>query len=387
MFTARRLLTLIAAACLAAIVAGALYVLKNRPLTVDVAQVETSVPVEVFGLGTVEARVITDIGFEVPSAIADLRVDHGDMVAKGAVLARLDASEQEARTARALASVHAAEAAVARSETMVVRQTAVYAQKDEVNRRQQELVRKNVVSIEKAEEAAKELKVAEADLALANSDVTVARAAVETARADLTREQVLLDKHTLTAPFDAVVVARLKELGAAVKAGDPVYTLADPTSIWALAHVEEARAGLIAEGQPARVQLRSQPGTVLSARVARIGIESDRVSEERRVWVKCEQCPPSFHLGEQAEVVITVATLDRAVLVPELTVSGFDGSSGEAWVAENGTARRQRFTFSHRTLDGRLAITGTIPDGVAVITGPADGLREGRAVTIAVAAP
>ena len=33
------------------------------------------------------------------------------------------------------------------------------------------------------------------------------------------------------------------------------------------------------------------PNQVFQARVVRIGIESDRVSEERRVYVKCEQCP------------------------------------------------------------------------------------------------
>ena len=378
----RRSLSLLAAAAVLAIIAGGIYAFRNRPVDVSIAPLESNVPIQVFGLGTVEARIITGIGFELNATLAELDADHGDLVKRGDVLARADAAEQEARVARVTASVHVAEAALGRSETMVQRQAAVLAQKEEVNRRQQELANKNVVSLEKAEESAKDLKVAEADHALALADVTVARATLETARADLEREEILLRKHVLRAPFDAVVVERHREPGAAVKGGDTVFTLADPQSIWALAHVEEARAGLITEGLPADVRLRSRPGTVYPARVARVGIESDRVSEERRVWVKCQQCPPQFFLGEQTEVIITVDTLPQAVLVPELLVSDFDGARGLAWVAENGKARRQAFSFSHRTMDGRLAITSPVPNGVAVIARAAGSLSEGRAVSV-----
>lgn len=379
----RYISAIVIVAAVAGIAAAGVWFVRNRPLPVQLAATETNVAIQVFGLGTVEARISSVIGFEVAAALVELAADHGDKVKRGDRLAGLHAAEQEARVTRAEASVHSAEAVLARSQTMVDRQAAVLAQKDEVNRRQQELVRKNVVSIEKAEEAAKEVKVAEAEHALAIADVAVARSALETARADLLREQVILDKYRLLAPFDGLVVERHRELGAAVKAGDPVFTLIDPASVWVLAHVEESRAGAIAVGQRADVRLRSLPGKVFPAKVARIGIESDRVSEERRVWVKCEQCPETFHIGEQAEVIITTATLGEALLVPELMVSGFDGHRGLAWVAEHGVARRMPLTFSHRTLDGKLVVEGGKPAGVEMIAGPITGLGEGRAVTIA----
>lgn len=378
----RRIVTFLVIAVVAAVAGAGIHAFKNRPVVVRLAKVEHKVPIQVFGLGTVEARIMTRAGFEVNGTLTELLVDHGDIVRRGDVLARIGSDEQDARVLRATASLHAAEAALARARTMVQRQAAVLAQKDEANRRQQELARKDVVSVEKAEESEKDLKVAEADHALALADVKVAQAAVETASADLQREQVLLQKHTLLAPFDAVIVERHREPGAAVMPGEPVFTLADPDSIWALAHVEEARAGRIAEGQPAEVRLRSGPGAVYPARVVRIGIESDRVSEERRVWVKCEQCPPRFFLGEQAEVIITVDTLAQALLIPERMVSDFDGARGHAWVVVDGKAHRQAFSFSHRTLDGRLAITDPVPADVAVIVWSEGALTEGRAVKI-----
>src|SRR3546814_14376901 len=74
-------------------------------------------------------------------------------------------------------------------------------------------------------------------------------------------------------------------------------------------------------------------------RVARVAIESDRVSEERRVYVACERCPESFHLGEQAEVFVTTAVLENALLVAETVVEGFDGTRGTVWKLEDGELR------------------------------------------------
>jgi HlyD family secretion protein len=68
-----------------------------------------------------------------------------------------------------------------------------------------------------------------------------------------------------------------------------------------------------------------------------------------------------------------------------MAVSGFNGRSGTVWIADDGMAKRTTLAFGGRTLDGRLAVEGAVPEGAAVITGPLDKLREGRAVTTAIA--
>ena len=146
-----------------------------------------------------------------------------------------------------------------------------------------------------------------------------------------------------------------------------------------MAYIDESRAGAIKESQPVEVRLRSLPNQVFPALVVRIGIESDRVSEERRVYVKCQQCPVRFHLGEQAEVLITVATLAKARLVPEAAVSGYDGAKGTVWTVEGGRLKRRVVTFGHRTEDSRLEVRGGFPDGAAIVTEVSASLQEGRA--------
>jgi HlyD family secretion protein len=152
--------------------------------------------------------------------------------------------------------------------------------------------------------------------------------------------------------------------------------------VWALAYVDEARAGVIKEGQAVEVRLRSLPQQVFSAKVVRIGLESDRTTEERRVYVKCDVCPVRFHLGEQAEVLIHVDTLEKATLVPEAAVTGFDGSKGTVWTVEDGRLARRLVTFGHRTQDSRLQIVAGLPDGALVVREISAALQEGRSARI-----
>jgi HlyD family secretion protein len=349
-----------------------------RPIEVSVAPIAENVPIRVFGLGTVEARVLSRIGFEVGAAITELNADHGDVVTKGQVLARLHGTQQEAKVARAKAAVLSAEVAVKKADANTAKARAILAQRLEVNKRRQELVARQATSAQAAEEAQRDEDVAKAELLVAESDIEVAKAQITDARAQLDYEKAILEQHTLLAPFDALVVDRQKELGTVIKTGDPIFTLVAVGSIWALAYIDESRAGAIKEGLPAEVRLRSLPNQVFQARVVRVGIESDRVSEERRVYVKCEHCPVRFYLGEQAEVLITVATLPKARLVPEAAVTGFDGARGKVWSVENGRLKRRLVSFGYRTEDSRLEIRDGLPQDADVVSLVNSSLQEGR---------
>ncbi|MCE8512326.1 efflux RND transporter periplasmic adaptor subunit [Ruegeria pomeroyi] len=378
------LLVLVAAVAIGT--AGYLF-LAERPLAVPVATAQRDVPVRVYGLGTVEARIVSRIGFEVGAALTDLAVDSGDAVAEGQVLARLHTAEQEARVVRAEAAVEAAGAALGKAEANVERARAVLAQRRSTNDRQQALADRRTISVQTAEEAQRDVDVAAADLAVAESEVKVAQAQRADAEAALLYETTLLDHHVLRAPFDAVVVTRHVETGTVVRAGDPIFTLMDPGTVWTLAYIDEARAGSIAAGQPAEVRLRSLPHEVFGGTVDRIGIESDRVNEERRVWIACDRCPAEVYLGEQAEVRITVATLPEALLVPEIAVRGFDGHRGRVWYVQDGRLAETEVIFGHRTEDARVEVISGLPEGAKVVAVPVKGLTEGRMARITGDAP
>ncbi len=373
----------LAVAAVAAVIAAAGFTLvSQKPVAVQIVEPVENVQVRVFGLGTVEARVLSKVGFEVGAAIIELNADHGDLVKKGQVLARLNAVQQQAKVARAKAAILSAEVAAKKAEANLFKARAIMAQRLEVNRRRQELVSRQVTSQQSGEESKRDEDVAIADVRVAESDIEVARAQLADAESQLAYESALLEQHTLLAPFDALVVDRQKELGAVIKAGDPIFTLLEQGSVWALAYIDESRAGTIRIGQPVEVRLRSLPGQTFQAKVVRIGIESDRVSEERRVYVKCERCPDQFHLGEQAEVLITVDTLRSARLIPEALVTGFDGAKGTVWTVENGYLKRRLVRLGYRTEDARVELREELPASIAIVSRGEGELKEGRRARI-----
>jgi HlyD family secretion protein len=354
------------------------FFLTERPIKVPVVTIEQNVAVRVYGLGTIEARIVSRVGFEVGAALTGLMVDSGDTVAKGQVLARLHPAEQQARVARAKAAVAAAEASIRKADASVERARAVLAQRKAANERQQELVARGTISAQASEEAQRDVDVAAADLVVAQSDVDVVKAQAEDGLAALQYENTLLAHHALKAPFDAIIVERHVEAGTVVRAGDVIFTLMDPQTVWTLAYIDEERAGEIALGQVAEIRLRSKPHNVYSGKVVRIGIESDRANEERRVWIKCDQCPPQIFLGEQAEVLITQTILPEALLVPEIAVSGFNGHQGQVWAVQDGKLAQVTLIFGHRTEDARLEVVSGLPDGVKIVSAPIKGQPQGR---------
>lgn len=361
--------------------AGVLF-LTERPLTVSVVQPEQDVALRIYGLGSVEARILSRVGFETGAALTGLAADAGDRVAKGQELAILDSAEQQARTARARAAVEANLASLARAEATVVRARSVLAQRQAANRRQQGLAQRDVTSIQRAEEAQRDEDVARADLAVAEADVAVIRAQGVDAAAALQQEQVLLARHRLTAPYDAVIVTRHAEAGTVVRAGDPIFTLIAPETVWIQAYVDEERAGQLALGQPGTIRLRSQPQAEFQGTIARIGLESDRVNEERRIWLTCTDCPEPMYLGEQAEVRVTTGNRDSALMVPEVAIAGFDGHRGLVWLVRDGRLEQAELTFGARDDRGRVEVTGGLSEGASIVARIPKGATEGRRARI-----
>lgn len=275
----------------------------NAPLAAPVGMAPDA-PRGIYGIGTIEARIQSDIGFEVAGTLMDLAVDQGGVVVQGQVLARLDDREQVAAVAVAEAGLAEAGAALSQAQARLERARAVERQKRSINQRRQSLAKRGTVSDEVAEDSQAASHTAAADVAVALADVQAAQARGAAAQAGLDREQQRLAKYALTAPYDGLVVRRDRELGAAVTAGSPVFTVIDPASIWVRAYIDEAQAGKLASGGAAKIALRSLPGVQFPGRIARIDIESDRVSEERIVHVAFDTLPQTLHLGEQAEVVL-----------------------------------------------------------------------------------
>ena len=376
--TWRGIALLLAVALLASSVAFYLWSTYVQPITVQIAPIATDVREQVFGLGTVGARVQSNVGFKVAGVLVTLNADMGDHVPTGTVLAQLDSRDIAAQLAAARAGVALAEAGITKAAADVAGAHASLTNAEAVSARRAVLVRSGVASQEEAQNTEALMRVARANLQIKGSEVGVANAALATARAQQDFAQATLDNYTLRAPYDAWVVSRNLQLGSMPVPGQTVFTLIDPATIWVLAYIDERLAGRIAISQAADIVLRSMPGKRFPGHVARIEIQSDAVNEERLVEVAFDNAPPDIHLAEQAEVIITTDLLARAVPVSPNAVTNRSNDTGKVWTLEQGLLQQRDVTFAPELLDGRLPIIGGLPSDAQVVVSPRTGLAVGR---------
>lgn len=173
---------------------------------------ERSAPAAVVGKN--EAR----ISAEVAATVVALPVDVGQRVRRGAVVARLDARDATLALERAEAALAQAQARHAQAQAQLERARA--------------LREKNFVSAEA-------LTLRETERAAAAADVRAAVAQRDSARR-------VLEKHTLTAPFDAVVRARSGQVGELAAPGSALLTLVSDGEVELAAQLQPRDAALVA---------------------------------------------------------------------------------------------------------------------------------------------
>lgn len=361
------------------VVGGVAYWRFAREIPVRIAAPEQNVAVRVFGIGTIEAQIVSKVGFQIAGKVIAIAADQGDFVKSGTVLAKLDDEAQRAKVKKSEAAQAQAAANLAKTQAQRARAEITYQQKKNVNTRRQTLASRGSVSQEAAEDAQAAEEVALGDAKVIEADTKVAAVQQDDANSQRKIDVVVLAQHELRAPFDARVISRHKELGGVASAGEAVFTLIAPDSIWVKAYVDEALAGGLSVGQSAIVRLRSEPDRVVETEIVRIDQENDRLTEERRVYVRCKACNSQHQLrflGEQAEVEIVKKVIPNGLFVPLRFVEGYDGRAGTVWVLQDGRLARRRVQTGERLLDGRIQILSEL-QGQIVIDDRAD-LREGR---------
>src|SRR5262249_20988707 len=139
------------------------------------------------------------VSAKIPGKIAQILIEEGMRVEKGAVLARLEDTEAQAQLAEAQAQLTAA-----RAQLTAIRAQLAQAERDAA--RQQGLAGRQSSSTQALEAARTQRDMLRARLARAEEQRRVAQDAVDVA-------QVQLDNTAVRAPFSGVVVAKAARPG------------------------------------------------------------------------------------------------------------------------------------------------------------------------------
>lgn len=132
---------------------------------------------------------------------------------------------------------------------------------------------------------------------------------------------VVAPRLELRAPSAGQVIERRAALGA-LAAPDlgALFTIADPSVLWVLAEVPEARVADVGVDSAATVQLTYAPEVTCAGKVAFVAPRLDPVTRTAQARVVVHDPPPALRAGMTCEVRLDVAASRQAAAAPQLAV-------------------------------------------------------------------
>jgi len=308
-------------------------------------------------VGTFVAVNGTDVTTESGGVVRSIEFDAGQPVRAGAVLVRLNTSNEEA-TLRALE----ASAKLARVQAT----------------RWQQLGKDKLVSLD---------------------DVQSRVTAAATAQAQVDAQRALIAQKTIRAPFSGVLGIRKVNLGQFVSPGDPIVSLQQLDPIHLDFSLPEQRIGELVEGTVVRARVDAMPGVVFDGKVTAIEPLVDAATRNFKAQATVQNPDGKLRPGSFAHVGFALGGERQVVVVPQTAVS-FNPYGNALFVVEK-TARKpgetdmqgkpltgdkfivkQRFVKTGATRGDLIAISEGLKAGEQVAASGLLKLRNDAEVTI-----
>lgn len=322
------------------------------PADIATARLET-VAAGVTVTGTLNPYRIVEVRAQVPGVLTNLRVDRGDAVGQGTVLARIEAEGIRGQAASAQAAVASAQAGVA-------------------------LARRQLVSAEKLHAAG----------AMSDIEYEQVRAAYEAAEAQLAAARALsagagesARRATVTSPIRGEVSARTVSEGEAVNVGQALFTVVDARTLELAGQVPVNRAIAIRAGMPVEFTIDALSGRAFTGTVARVEPTADPATRQVGVYIRLPNADRSLVGGLFATGRITTANTSETVVIPFAALRQESGQSF-VWLVRDGRAVRQSVTAGVRDeARGVVQIMDGLEGGEQVIAAPGE-VTEGMQVRV-----
>lgn len=280
-------------------------------------------------LGEVKPLQQVTLNAKVSGYVKALRVDLGDHVEAGAILAELEVPELAADEARTRAELTLAELEHKR--------------------------------LQEASRTAPDLVV--------RQSVDAAEAKLAVARAQHQRNATLLSFAVVRAPFAGVISRRYVDIGAFVPAGGspaPLFTLTDAAVVRIQVAVPETEAALVALGQPLVVTTEATGGKSFVTKVTRIAGTLDHPSQTMLAEADVPNAGGELKPGMFASVKLGLETHKQTLLLPLAAVI-MEKAVATAYVNEGGIARRRVLKSGFNDGINLEVLGGLKPDDVVLL--------------------
>lgn len=184
----------------------------------------------------------------------------------------------------------------------------------------------------------------------------------------LQREGTFARTLTLRAPASGIVMEKMAVQGMRFAAGDPLYRLADLSTVWLIANVFEQDLAAVREGQKATVTVTAYPGTAFTGKVAFVYPSVN--PETRTAKVRIEIANPDGRL--KTDMYASIALAAGAGTGPVLAIP-------DSAVLDSGTRQVVLVDRGEGRFEPRPVTLGTFADGYYEVT---SGLKVDEPVVV-----
>lgn len=331
--------------------------------------------VTVRSTGTLQAVTSVEVGSEVSGRVLKILVDVNDEVRKGQVLAEIDPEQFGSSRDQAKAQLVGAGAAISLAE-------ATTRESVRILNRNQNLAKEGILSQADLDASLSTKERSDASLHSARENARVAKATLDMAVSKL-------QKTTIRAPIDGVVLSRLVEPGQTVTAGfqTPVlFKLAQDLRKMRLnVDIDEADVSRVHSGQLADFTVESYPGRSFPSKVVSLQMEP-KVSQNVVTYqavLTAENQELALFPGMTCTATIQAETKRGVLVVPNaalrftppiltaaLVKTGVNLADGKhrVWILKAG--KPEPIEVKLGATDGRLTeiLEGSLQEGMKVLT-------------------
>src|SRR6266550_1654026 len=330
-----------------------------------------------------------DVMAKVSGYIKEIKVDVGDRVQQGQLLATLEIPEMVDDLARAKAAVERSSAEVARARDEIQRAESAHSIAHPSYERLASVSkqRPGLVAQQEIDDARSKDLVSEAQIAAAKSNLTAAIQQVDVNKADLARVNTMHDYTRVTAPFAGVVTKRYADTGSMIQAGTasqtqamPLVRLSQNSLLRLILPVPESVVPRVRVGQQVDVRVPSMNRT-FPGKVARF---SEKVQLATRT-MDTEVDVPNANLllipGMYAEVNLTLDKHYEALTIPVSAVdTDGDEASGRVMVVTADEQVEVRKVSLGLETANLVEVRSGLHEGDLVVIGNRSALQPGQQV-------
>lgn len=330
-------------------------VVKYRATTVEAGNVSK----ELLLPGELEGYFETGILAKVNGYVKKIRVDIGDRVAQGQVLAELEAPELVSQVTAGFSEYRAKEAIFVNTKGRYLRLAQTNQTPGAVSPYDMDLARTNIV---------------------ADSLAFVA------ARAKYESLLQLTAYLTITAPFEGIITARSVAPGAFVGPGDksgmPLLTLRSESRLRLHVAVPEIHLAELGVGRPVKFSVKSFPGKTFNGNITRMGKSVSAQTRSEIIEIEIDNRDGQLLPGMYAQAIIPVSRMETSLVVPATAVVTNMERSFVIKVGKNGQRADWVDVEKGEMMADKLEVFGKLISGDTILVEGSDEIKNHQTLSI-----